>query len=85
MKTATNENKSQIKKWNQFLMTNRNKSTKEMKIEEEGKKREKKDYETSSQSKSKYARQCYFEKNYNLFPSMICTHGILKRKFFDFE
>ena len=81
MKTATNENKSQIKKWNQFLMTNRNKSTKEMGIEE-GKK---KDYETSSQSKSKYARQCYFEKNYNLFPSMICTHGILKRKFFDFE
>ena len=47
MKTATNENKSQIKKWNQFLMTNRNNSIKEMEIEE-GEKR--KDYETSSQS-----------------------------------
>ena len=41
MKTATNENKSQIKKWNQFLMTNRNKSTKEMEIEEEKRKRKK--------------------------------------------
>ena len=51
MKTTPNENKSQIKKWNQFLMTNRNNSIKEMEIEE-GEKR--KDYETSSQSKSKY-------------------------------
>ena len=51
MKTATNKNKSQIKKWNQFLLTNRNNSIEEMEIEE-GEKR--KDYETSSQSKNKY-------------------------------
>ena len=51
MKTTPNENKSRIKKWNQFLMTIRNNSIKEMEIEE-GEKR--KDYETSSQSKNKY-------------------------------
>ena len=82
MKTTPNENKSRIKKWNQFLMTIRNNSIKEMEIEE-GEKR--KDYETSSQSKNKYVykKMLFWEKLW--FIHFYDLHGVLKRKFFDFE